>query len=92
MSQTNTAQAEPLHIPDHRDLLGGNWWQAIPGWRKVSKADFLDYRWQLRNSVTKPERLVELLGGLVPKGFIADMQDGFEKAPMQMRVTPTSWG
>jgi len=89
MSQSNTAHVtEPLHIPNHRDLLGGSWWQAIPGWRKVSKADFLDYRWQLRNSVTKPERLIELLGGLVSKSFIADMQDGFEKAPMQMRVTP----
>lgn len=90
MNQSATVQASEttLDIPDHRDLLKGKWWQVIPAWRDVSKEDFYDYRWQVRNSVTKPERLSDILGKLVSDAFLEDMRDGFEKAPMQMRVTP----
>lgn len=79
---------EPLDIPDHRELADHAFWRAIPAWRSVSKAQFLDHRWQVRNSITNPESLIELLGGLIHPRFVDDMRDGFAKTPMQMRLTP----
>ncbi len=78
----------PGRIPDHKDLLEGLWWQSVPRWRSVTEAEFLDHRWQLRNSVTKPQKLEEVLGNLVDTSFLEDVHEGFEKAPMQMRLTP----
>lgn len=86
--QLLTTPERERSVPDHRQLLDGDWWKAIPAWRNVSRKEFLDHRWQLRNSVSHPDKLAPLLGNTVSAAFLEDMRDGFEKAPMQMRVTP----
>lgn len=72
----------------HRDLQKGHFWAAIPAYRDVDEATFLDYRWQGRNSITSPEALLKALQGLASADFIADAAAGFGHSPMSVRVTP----
>jgi lysine 2,3-aminomutase len=72
----------------HRDLLGGAFWQRVPAYAAVSEAEFLDHRWQAKNSITNIPKLLATLKGLVSDGFIADAERGFERAPMSVRVSP----
>lgn len=43
---------------------------------------------QSKNSITKVEKLLESLKGVVSEQFIADAAHGFHRAPMSVRVTP----
>ncbi len=72
----------------HRDLLRGSFWQRIPAYERVTEDQFLDHTWQAKNSITKPAKLFELLGGLLPRDFVDDVKVGFARAPMSMRLTP----
>jgi lysine 2,3-aminomutase len=72
----------------HRDLLGGDFWRRIPAYAGVSEAEFLDHKWQAKNSITNIAKLLAALTGLVSDAFIADAQRGFERAPMSVRVSP----
>jgi lysine 2,3-aminomutase len=72
----------------HRDLLEGPFWQKIPSYAGVGEAEFLDHRWQAKNSITNIPKLLATLEGLVSDAFIADAQRGFERAPMSVRVSP----
>jgi lysine 2,3-aminomutase len=72
----------------HRDLLGGDFWRRIPAYAGVSEAEFLDHKWQAKNSITNISKLLAALSGLVSDSFIADAQRGFERAPMSVRVSP----
>src|SRR3954471_1648440 len=72
----------------HRDLLGGEFWRAIPAYADVGPAEFLDHKWQAKHSITNIPKLLATLSGLVSDGFIADAQRGFERAPMSVRVSP----
>ncbi len=72
----------------HRDLLGGEFWRAVPAYAEVSEAEFLDHKWQAKHSITNIPKLLGVLSGLVPDAFIADAQRGFERAPMSVRVSP----
>jgi len=84
-------RSTPAHEPEtlaHRDLLTGDFWRRIPAFHDVSEADFLDHRWQMRNTITKAPKLLEKLRGLVSDGFIADATEGFRIAPMAVRVSP----
>lgn len=87
-SERRAPEAPSLPPPEHRRLLDGEWWRTIPAWRDVSRKDFLDHRWQLRNSLAHPDKLAPLLGSKASPEFLEDMRDGFLKAPMQLRVTP----
>ncbi|NVB40182.1 KamA family radical SAM protein [Pseudenhygromyxa sp. WMMC2535] len=73
---------------NHRALLGGDFWRRIPAYRDVDEATFLDYRWQMKHSVTKVDKLLATLQDLASADFIADMRDGFRRAPMAVRVSP----
>ncbi|PID39048.1 MAG: lysine 2,3-aminomutase [Proteobacteria bacterium] len=77
-----------LRLGDHRALRDGPWWQSIPAWRDVDETTFFDHRWQLRNSPTTIVQLAELLGERLDSTFLADVREGFARAPMSMRVTP----
>jgi lysine 2,3-aminomutase len=77
-----------LRLADHRALRGGRWWQDIPAWRDLDEDTFYDHRWQLRNSPTTTKALAELLGERLDPAFLADVRDGFARAPMSMRITP----
>ena len=71
-----------------RQLRDDAFWQAIPDWREVDEATFLDHQWQDRNAVTSPKKLLKLVRDLVSDEFLADAERGFQKAPMAVRVTP----
>lgn len=72
----------------HRDLKEGRFWQAIPAYRDIDEATFLDYRWQGRNSITRIDTLLAAIAGLAPPEFIADAEAGFAHSPMSVRVSP----
>lgn len=78
----------PMTPPPHHDLLEGEFWRRIPAWADVPEATFLDHLWQARNSITKVPQLLAALQGLVSEEFIADVADGFHRAPMTIRVSP----
>ena len=86
---------DPAHKPPvgpeglaHRDLLGGDFWRKIPAYRDIDEATFLDHKWQSKHTIIKPEKLLDVVEGLVSPGFIADAREGFERAPMALRVSP----
>ncbi len=72
----------------HRELLSGEWWQKLPGYRRVDRATFLDTRWQLGNSVRSVADLAAVLGDAVAPRWLADLEEGLRLAPMAMRLTP----
>jgi lysine 2,3-aminomutase len=72
----------------HRQLLDGPFWQRIPAYRTVDEATFLDHSWQAKNSITNPQKLLAAVQDLVPASFIADVTEGFSRAPMSIRVSP----
>jgi lysine 2,3-aminomutase len=72
----------------HRQLRGGPFWQAIPAYRSVSEQEFLDHRFQMKNTITRPDKLLATVQDLVSSEFYADVQTGFRRAPMSLRVSP----
>jgi lysine 2,3-aminomutase len=72
----------------HRELLSGEFWRRIPAYAQVGEAEFLDHKWQAKNSITNINKLLAALEGLVSEAFVADAQRGFERAPMSVRVSP----
>ena len=73
---------------EHRALVEVPDWRRIPAFADASDEDFLDPRWQAKRSVTRPEKLAEVLRGLVDDAFLADAAAGFDRAPMAMRISP----
>jgi len=73
---------------DHRNLLSGEFWQKIPAYSSVPKKTFLDYKWQLKNSITSVKKLLDTLKGYVSEKFYNDVDAGFHRAPMAVRVSP----
>lgn len=63
-------------------------WQQIPAWRDVDHETFADYRWQEKHAITSPKKLVEYVRELVSADFVADVQAGFDQAPMAVRISP----
>ncbi|MFO0681702.1 MAG: KamA family radical SAM protein [Sandaracinus sp.] len=72
----------------HRDLLEGEFWKRIPAYAGVSEAEFLDHKWQMKQTITRVDKLLAALQGLVPHSFIEDALKGFASAPMAVRVSP----
>jgi lysine 2,3-aminomutase len=72
----------------HRQLLEGPFWQRIPAYKDVDEQTFLDHKWQARNSITKPAKLLAALEALVPQSFYDDVAEGFRHSPMSVRVSP----
>ena len=54
----------------------------------MTEEDFLDHKWQARNSITKPAKLLAALQDLVPQSFYDDVVEGFSHSPMSVRVSP----
>lgn len=72
----------------HKKLVRGAFWHRIPAYANVTDAQFLDHNWQSKNSITKVEKLLDALRGVVSDEFIRDAQVGFARAPMSVRVSP----
>lgn len=85
------AAKKPPVTPDalaHRALREGEFWRAIPAYRDVDAATFLDHAWQAKHSVTKIQKLLDAVRELLPDAFVQDLEEGFHKAPMSVRVSP----
>jgi lysine 2,3-aminomutase len=72
----------------HKAMLDAPDWRRIPAYASVPEEQFLDHRWQAKHSITRPDKLLGALSGLVSAEFIADATAGFARAPMSVRVSP----
>jgi lysine 2,3-aminomutase len=72
----------------HTTLRRGPFWQKIPAYREVSEETFLDHSWQSKHSITRVEKLLDALKGVVSAEFVRDAAIGFQRAPMSVRVSP----
>jgi lysine 2,3-aminomutase len=72
----------------HRNLLDGPFWQRIPAYQTVDEATFLDHSWQAKNTITNPAKLLAAVQSLVPQSFYDDVEQGFHRSPMSIRVSP----
>jgi lysine 2,3-aminomutase len=79
--------AQPKELA-HKHLRTGEFWRAIPAYKDVDEATFLDHLWQGKNSIVTIDRLIETIQGLASPEFIEDARQGFAKAPMSVRVSP----
>jgi lysine 2,3-aminomutase len=72
----------------HRQFDASEFWRSIPAFADVSRQEFLDHRFQNRNSVTDAETLREVIGDLVAPEFLEDVENGLRRAPMALRLSP----
>lgn len=63
-------------------------WRKIPAFAKVSQAEFLDYKWQIKHSVSDEIALISIIKNIAPQEFITDISRGFSFAPMTVKITP----
>ncbi len=71
-----------------RNLRRDAFWQQIPAFADVSAEEFATFKWQEKNAVTSPKRLVERVRDLVSDEFVEDVRKGFAIAPMAVRISP----
>ena len=71
-----------------RNLVSHPFWQQIPAWENVDEEQFLEHKWQEKNSITNPKKLIATLQDLVSQEFIDDVAVGFQRAPMAVRISP----
>lgn len=81
---------EPVSIDDleHREFDDTRFWTTIPAFRHLSREEFIDHKFQNRNSVVKVAQLEELLKDRVCPEFLADVKKAVGRAPMNMRLSP----
>ena len=72
----------------HRHFRTDDFWTTIPGWKDVTREEFSDHMWQMKNSIKKVEQVKTVLGELCTDKFYQDMLDGQHKTPMNIRITP----
>jgi lysine 2,3-aminomutase len=72
----------------YKQLRRDEFWRRIPAYREVDEKAFLDHTWQAKHSITRTDKLLDAVQGLVPESFVADASDGFKRSPMSVRVSP----
>ncbi len=72
----------------HKQFVRGPFWQRIPAYTKISEEQFLDHRWQAKNTITNVPKLLAAVQGLVSTEFYQDAEAGFRHSPMSVRVSP----
>ncbi|MGE0589651.1 MAG: KamA family radical SAM protein, partial [Cyclobacteriaceae bacterium] len=72
----------------HRHFIKDEFWKKIPAFKDISKEDFLDTRWQNKNTIHKIAKLEEFLKDLTSAEFISDAVKGMDEAPMNLRLSP----
>lgn len=90
MATIQSPSSEQTKIPElqHRNFRNDDFWKQIPAWSNVSRGEFADWKWQLKNSIVKVEQIEKVLGSRLKKDFLADMLEGMKKTPMNIRITP----
>ena len=71
-----------------RNLRRDHFWQNIPAWKDVDEETFLSHKWQERNAVTNPKKLIAAVQDIATPEFIQDVEAGFSAAPMAVRISP----
>jgi lysine 2,3-aminomutase len=71
-----------------RNLRRDLFWQQIPAWKDVDEATFLDHRWQEKNAISRPKKLLQAIQELASSEFMDDVREGFARAPMAVRISP----
>ena len=74
-----------------RNLVSTPFWQQIPAWADVDEELFLEHKWQEKNSITTPKKLIATLQDLVSQEFIDDVSVGFQRPPMAVESLPICW-
>ncbi|MFG1506220.1 KamA family radical SAM protein [Halobacteriovorax sp. ZH5_bin.2] len=79
-----------MKIPDleHRNFRNDDFWKQIPAWANVTRGEFSDHLWQLKNSIRKIDQVKKVLGDKISKEFFEDLQQGQHITPMNIRITP----
>lgn len=72
----------------HRSFDGGTFWHKIPAFGKTDEEEFLDWKFQNKNTVRTVDQLEETVRDLVDKDFLEDVREGMHIAPMNMRLSP----
>ncbi|MEO7330808.1 MAG: KamA family radical SAM protein, partial [Minicystis sp.] len=72
----------------HKSLKEAPDFRRIPAYANVSDEQFLDHHWQAKKSITRTDKLLETLRGLVSDDFIRDATEGFSHSPMSVRISP----
>lgn len=72
----------------HKQLRRDEFWRKIPAYAEVSAKEFFDHNWQSKHSITRIDKLLAALRGLVSDDFVSDAEAGFHRAPMSVRVSP----
>jgi lysine 2,3-aminomutase len=72
----------------YKHLKQGEFWRHVPAYREIDETTFLDHLWQQKNAVKTPAELLEAIKDLCSPAFFTDVQAGFARAPMAVRVSP----
>ncbi len=94
MNTLNVLPNRPIKPPvdpstlAYRDLLEGEFWRKIPAYRNINKEKFLDHRWQSKKTIMKVDKLLAAIEEFASPGLVADMEAGFKRAPMSVRISP----
>ena len=72
----------------HRNLKEGTFWETIPAYKDVPQRQFMDHMWQLKNSIKSVPQMLATLKDVVSKDSYHDIEKGFQKSPMAVRVSP----
>ena len=86
-----TGATKPAAADDallHRELVGGEFWRKIPAYAEIDEKTFLDHQWQAKSSITRVDKLLAAVRGMVSEEFVKDAEEGFRRAPMSVRVSP----
>ncbi len=71
-----------------RNLRRDPFWQNIPAWKEIDQETFLNYKWQEKNAITNPKKLIKAVQDIASPEFIKDVEAGFGAAPMAVRISP----
>jgi lysine 2,3-aminomutase len=72
----------------HRKFRDDEFWKRIPAFRNISRDEFLDTKFQNKNSITEIAQFRDMLAGVVETEFIEDIEKGMSEAPMNIRISP----
>jgi lysine 2,3-aminomutase len=72
----------------HRELRTDEFWRRIPAWRDVDAATFLSHTWQEKNAIISVDKLMAAVRELASDEFKRDVEAGFHRAPMAVRISP----
>ncbi len=73
---------------EHRNFRDDEFWKKVPGWSSVTREEFGDHKWQLKNSIRKIEQVQKVLGELCTPELMSDLEAGQHRTPMNIRITP----